>query len=792
MTSLLSVPLSADPVAGATREPVTLRDLRTTALALAAWAGALVGLSASGWWRTGATLAAAAAAAGTALAAARCGTAVVGPDAQRRDRSGRLRMGAACALVAAVLSIAAGVRADALRASPVAVLAADRAVVRAELVVRSDPTTTSGRYGDTVVTRGTLRRADGRGRSVVAAAPVLVLGGEEWQHVRLGSLVRLTGRLAPADGGDLAAVVTATAAPEVVRGPPAVMRAADGVRAAVRTAAARGPGESRELVPALVTGDDQRLSADLVADFRTAGLTHLTAVSGTNLTLVLGSLLLVARWCGVRARLLPLCGLVGVIGFVLMARPEPSVVRAAAMGTVALLGMGGGGRRSGLRALGAAAFVLLLLDPWLATSAGFSLSVLATGGILLIAPGFRDALAGWAPRWVAEAVSVPVAAQLACTPLVAVLSGEVSLVAVAANVVVAPLVGPATVLGLVGGLVALVLPTVGALVGWAGCWCAQLVIAVAQLAAGLPGAAAEWPTTALGLTTLTVGCLLALAAAPLLRSRAVVLLLTALLVVAVLRPLPSLGWPPPGWVMVMCDVGQGDALVLATGPREAVVVDAGPDPAPVDACLDRLGTDRVPVVVLTHFHADHVDGLPGVLEGREVGEVQVSPIQAPPEGAAAVRSLAAAAGVPVRVPVYGEVVQVGELTWRVVAPRRLVSENPNDGSVVLLVEAAGLRILLTGDVEPESQAPLLREPLAPVDVLKVPHHGSRHQDLRLLTGLGVRVALVSAGAANDYGHPAPSTLDELTRAGALVRSTDEDGDVAVVVRDGELRLAERG
>jgi len=784
--------VSAATEAGATREPVTLRDLRTTALALAAWAGALVGLTTSGSWRTGVALAAAAAAAAAWVVAARAETAAVGQDPERPDRSGVLRMGAACALVAAVLCTAAGVRTDALRTSPVAVLAADRAVVRAELVVRSDPTTTSGRYGDIVVTRGTLRRVDGRGRTVVAAAPVLVLGGEEWQHVRLGSLVRFTGRLAPADGGELAAVVSATAAPEVVRGPPAVMRAADGVRAAVRTAAARGPGESRELVPALVTGDDERLSADLVADFRTAGLTHLTAVSGTNLTLVLGCLLLVVRCCGLRARLLPLCGLLGVAGFVLMARPEPSVVRAAAMGTVALLGMGGGGRRSGVRALGAATFVLLLLDPWLATSPGFSLSVLATGGILLVAPGFRDALAGWAPRWVAEAVAIPVAAQLACTPLVAALSGEVSLVAVAANVVVAPLVGPATVLGLVGGLVALVLPRAGALVAWAGCWCAQLVIAVAQLAAGLPGAAAGWPTTVLGLVALTVGCVLALAAAPLLRSRAVALVLAALLVLAVLRPLPSWGWPPPGWVMVMCDVGQGDALVLAAGPGEAVVVDVGPDPAAVDACLDRLGTERVPVVVLTHFHADHVDGLPGVLEGREVGELQVSPLSAPEEGAAEVRSLAAAAGVPVRVPVYGETAQVGNVTWRVVAPRRVISESPNDGSVVLLVEVAGLRILLTGDVEPESQAPLLREPLAPVDVLKVPHHGSRHQDLRLLTGLGARVALVSAGAANDYGHPAPSTLAELARAGALVRSTVEYGDVAVVVRDGELRLAERG
>ena len=182
--------------------------------------------------------------------------------------------------------------------------------------------------------------------------------------------------------------------------------------------------------------------------FRTSGLTHLLAVSGTNLTLVVGSLLLLARWVGVRARGLVVVGVLGVLGFVLLARPEPSVLRAAVMGTVALLGMGTHGRRRGPRALGAAVLLLLLVDPWLAISPGFALSALATPGILWFAPGWRDRLDRWLPRWVAEAIAVPLAAQLACTPLVAAISGQVSLVAVVANLLAAPAVGPATVLGL--------------------------------------------------------------------------------------------------------------------------------------------------------------------------------------------------------------------------------------------------------------------------------------------------------------------------------------------------------
>ena len=260
-----------------------------------------------------------------------------------------------------------------------------------------------------------------------------------------------------------------------------------------------GTGEGpRALVPALVDGDDARMPDELTEDFRTAGLTHLLAVSGTNLTLVVGSLLLLARWAGVRARGLVAVGVLGVVGFVLLARPEPSVLRAAAMGSVALVGMGSHGRRRGPRALGAAVLLLLLVDPWLAVSPGFALSALATAGILWLAPGWRDRLTRWLPRWVAEAISVPLAAQLACTPLVAAISGQVSLVAVVANLLAAPAVGPATVLGLAGGVVGLVSATLGGWVAAPAAWCASWIIAVAVKGADLPVAAVAWSSGPLG------------------------------------------------------------------------------------------------------------------------------------------------------------------------------------------------------------------------------------------------------------------------------------------------------
>ena len=227
-------------------------------------------------------------------------------------------------------------------------------------------------------------------------------------------------------------------------------------------------------------------------DFRTTGLTHLLAVSGTNLTLVVGFGLVVARWLRVRGRWLYVVGAAGIAGFVLVARAEPSVLRAAVMGTVALVGMGANGRDRGTRALGVATVVLLLLEPGLASAIGFALSVLATAGILLLAPGWRDALARWLPRWLAEAVAVPAAAQLACTPLIAAISGQVSLVAVLANLLAAPAVGPATVLGLLGGLLTLVAPPLGRLVGAGAGWCVAWIVEVARQMASLPTPAVGW------------------------------------------------------------------------------------------------------------------------------------------------------------------------------------------------------------------------------------------------------------------------------------------------------------
>ena len=597
----------------------------------------------------------------------------------------------------------------------------------------------------------------------------------------VGRRLTMVGRLAPSDSTSEVATI------DVVRrthARPAVWwwEASERVRAGVRHAVDHTGTNPSALVPALVDGDDQHVSDQVQEEFRRSGLTHLLAVSGTNLTIVLAVVLVLARALGAPRRALVLLGLASVLGFVLLARPDPSVVRAAGMGVVGLAALGLG-NRGGMRALSVAVLALLFLDPWLSRSAGFILSVCATAGILLGAPPLTRRLEGWLPRWVALAVAVPVAAQLACTPAIAALSGEVSLVAVFANVLAGPLVAPATVAGLAGGLIDLVSPTVARLPGTVAGGCASAILQVGHMSSSLAGASLGWRAPwwlLVVLAPLVFAVVWRLARHP-----AVVVGLVLGVGIGMWRP-PQAGWPPDGWVMVACDVGQGDATVVATGASSAMLVDAGPEPAPVDRCLDRLHVQRLPVVAITHSHADHVGGWTGAASGRDIGVLLVGPSGGP-------RST------PVRRVAAGEWFAVGRLRVEALwppagepAPDIQDGSAMNDASLVLRVTVPGrhpLRLLLTGDVEPDAQEELLRiHPDLAADVVKMPHHGSSRQSPGFFDAVGARVATISAGEGNDYGHPAAAALRLLRDQQVAWWRTDLDGDIAVVMRDGRLSV----
>ncbi len=705
---------------------------------------------------------------------------------------GRATVAVAALVCVAAGLVAAGLRADSRRHGVVPDLARDGSVVRARLVVTGDPQPHQGR------TTGSVRRADlllvparveevtAAGRTLRVRAPLLVLAQDPaWSPLLPSQRLSAEGRLASARVGDpVAAVLSARGPPQQVAAASTVQRAAGRLRAGLRTATDRLPTDERGLLPGLVDGDVSRLPPELADDFRTTGLTHLVAVSGSNVAIVLAAALLVGRRLRLGVRLAPVAAGVALLGFVMLARPQPSVLRAAVMGGVAVVALASGRRRAALPALCAAVVGLLLVDPDLAATAGFALSVLATLGLLVLAPGWRDRLAARLPGWLAEALAVPAAAQLACGPVIAALAGSVSLVAIPANLLAVPAVASATVLGVLTAVAAPVAMPVARLLAWLAFIPVWWLVAVAHAGAAVPGGSIGWVAGlgGAGLLVLATAALLLVVGSRRLRRLAAAIAGGALVAVGCLR-VAAPGWPPPGWRLVACDIGQGDALVLAAGPGTAVVVDVGPDPRPVDGCLRALGVRRVPLVLLTHLHADHVEGLPGVLRHRAVALIETGPLDEPENELARVRSWADAAAVPLQRAAVGTENGVGDLSWQVIAPPRAfvgTSSDPNNSSVVVRVSTGGITALLSGDVEPPAQQALLDSGVdLHADVLKVPHHGSDAQDPTFLTDVGAAVSLTSVGADNPYGHPSAETLGRLSIAGARSYRTDLDGAVAV-------------
>jgi competence protein ComEC len=244
------------------------------------------------------------------------------------------------------------------------------------------------------------------------------------------------------------------------------------------------------------------------------------------------------------------------------------------------------------------------------------------------------------------------------------------------------------------------------------------------------------------------------------------------------------GWPPAGTLVVACDVGQGDAFVVPTGRGAGVLVDAGPDAGAVDRCLDRLGIDALPLVLMSHLDADHAAGLPGALAGRDIGVVATGTLAPTDERVDGFEALVRRSGGEREVLVPGDRRTVGTASIEVLAPapeRATAAAAANDLSLVARITQRGVRTLFTGDLSAMAEARILASGAdLGADVLKVPHHGSADADPAFLAASGARVALISVGADNTYGHPTRRLLTWLARGGMRVHRTDREGDLAVV------------
>jgi len=253
-------------------------------------------------------------------------------------------------------------------------------------------------------------------------------------------------------------------------------------------------------------------------------------------------------------------------------------------------------------------------------------------------------------------------------------------------------------------------------------------------------------------------------------------------------------WPAGDWQVAQCDVGQGDSLAINLGAARAILVDVGPEPVAVDKCLKDLGIKEIPLLILSHFHADHVAGLSGVLKGRRVHQVWISNNLEPElHSTLALNLLKKSQIVTVQ---KGLTSQVGNIRLKVLWPEattRTFEELPGEGSAInnssiaVIAQSSDWSLFSAGDLEPPAQHELINS-VEPVDIYKLSHHGSRYQDEGLMKALSAQIALISVGAKNPYGHPAKESIDSLTRLGTQVFRTDTDGAIAVTASAHHLRV----
>jgi competence protein ComEC len=458
-------------------------DLRLVPAALTSWAVTAAGIS----WPAGAVPAAAAAIA-VAVLLRRLGTRTAAPEPERPVFGAAAVL--AVAMVAAAFAVSITLRSHDVRHHPITALAGTTVTVTV-----TPAETPRVLAGGRLLFRAALRELAGAPADGAVTVFAPAWRGDE---VIAGRPTTFRARVGRPTRSDLTvAVLTAVGEPTV--GPtPTVPRLAEHIRSAfAATARLVLPVDQAAMLPALVLGDTSTVSASAASDFRTAGLTHLTAVSGANVTIVCGTALLSAALIGPRPAA-ALAFLV-LVAFVIVVEPSASVLRAAVMGGIGLLAMVSHRRRQAIPVLACSVIALMVGAPQLAVDVGFALSVVATAALVLIAPVWSARLTerGW-PRPLAAAVSVAVAAQLVTAPLVAGISGRFSVLSVLANLTVAAVIPPITVIGTAAAVLAAWWPAgAGLLIRFTGpelWWLLQ----VAHRVAAVPGATITVPSGPLG------------------------------------------------------------------------------------------------------------------------------------------------------------------------------------------------------------------------------------------------------------------------------------------------------
>ena len=542
------------------------------------------------------------------------------------------------------------------------------------------------------------------------------------------------------------------------------------------------PSHVRGLLPGVALGDDTQVSGGLSDAMRMTQLTHLIAVSGGHVSILMG---IVFGLVGRKRPVLSAFACLAILSaLVVLVGAQASVMRAFLMSIVILLAFARGRSSQATPAWSAAVIVTAIFHPWMALSYGFLLSASATMGIVLLgiplARHLQRAVDEYAEKisrvlpyrfrygdvcgrsvrrrtgrvsraekitnLVAHGLAIPLAAQIFCTPILLLFTTEGSVWGVCANALVAPVVAPLTVFGLLAALCAPAFPALASLCVYPAQACTWWIDYISHTFAGFYGSGI--PVWLAGLVSL---CLVGAAICVRRPAIACVLVAPVVLVIGVQWVMQPHSTIPEDWQVIQCDVGQGSAL-LARVESQVIMVDVGGEDSGVGSCLKEAEVSHIDLLILSHMHDDHIGGLREVLDTVSVGQIWVSPYTEPSENWDMLTRLADAASIPIETVWRGH---DWDMSVHILSPREHPSGDPNADSLVVQIDTAG-GVLVMGDADGEVQIPIASR-VSKSRTIVVAHHGSSRQEEALAQAVNPDIALISVGE-NSYGHPSESAL----------------------------------
>lgn len=580
-----------------------------------------------------------------------------------------------------------------------------------------------------------------------------------------------------------------------IQPPGGFLSGSDELRRGLVDRSARLQGDGGRLLPGLAIGDTSAVDRGLVQAMRDTSLSHLVAVSGANCAIVVGIVVALVSLLGGGVWAQLTAGSAALAGFVTVVTPEPSIVRASIMAVIVLIFLAWGNPVRGIPVLGMTVLILLSVNPWMALDFAFALSVLASGGILLLVGPLSDLLESWAPRWLAIVIAIPIAAQVACQPLLILLNPVIPVWSVLANALAAPAAPVATIVGMLVCLSGPLAPPLADLLAWLAWWPSAFVAFVGRFFSSLPLVTVPFVPGLPG-ALLMAGITYGLSAVVVLRhpSHRVVRRIAGAIASVSLGTV-ALGYSlpasmlsasvPKDWAVAQCDVGQGDALLVRSGGG-TLLIDTGKYPVKLRECLSLLGVHRIDLAIISHFDADHVGAWPEIAD--QVDQVWVGPVLE--DDHQRIVEAWSSAGAQVVEVGAGSSAEFGDYRLRVVWPVSKTFADPgNDSSVVVALEGADnctscVDALFLGDLGAEPQRIVMgRERFTGLDIIKVSHHGSRDQDANLYRSVGASVGLIGVGEENTYGHPTESALNMLEASGIHSLRSDLLGTLTISVTD---------